>query len=487
MTIAPAGRRSLGRRAAWPLWLLALLALAAASLALAQMVVAGDGEEDDGLLDPGTAPLPAAFLLLSALLLARCPAAFGYSSALAAGVFAGLALATAALVDAALVPARPSGWVRGLAIGLAALAAVLFALKRWAWLTGLRRVAAIAEAGAGDSGASQPVRVLSWNVYLRSVAREEILDDDAKNLRAARLADPRLSPLRDADLVCMQEFVATANYRLHRLLDAAPAMGFRAAVTPSAPRLLSPAIADSGLVVLSKLPGPVAVRGRELRGAVGPDRLMAKAVDAITLGTGPGRPPLLLVHAHMQSGYTRIDDARVEAAKRTQLGQIARAWRGPGSAAKPAGMKGSELGEGATKGSPRLLCGDLNWDALEPGRHAELMATLQIPPEADLLLGRKALSARPATIRVTYDDRTGRELDVNYYDRRVPDGATRLPRSVDYILLDGGRAPRSAGSATAVQFPPPRGAPAEAVQFPPPRGAPAMSDHLAVRADVMLP
>jgi endonuclease/exonuclease/phosphatase family metal-dependent hydrolase len=339
------------------------------------------------------------------------------------------------------------------------------------------------------------------------VAREDVLDDDGKGPRARRLADPTLSPLRGADVVCMQEFVATANYRLHRLLDAAPAMGFRAAVTPAAPRLLSPAIADSGLVVLSTLP-VLGARGQELRGAVGPDRLMAKGVDVVRLAA-PGialrspssgnpadavalrarRPsshrPLHIIHTHLQSGYTRTDADEVLAAKRGQLAQVAGEWR-----------------RAARAGGPRLLCGDLNWDAREPGRHEELMAVLGEPPSADLLLAPGVRPAqRPTTIKVTYDDRTGRELDVNYYARPTPPGATRLPRSVDYVIAGGGagriaRARRAKGNCTAKGFgaaPPEQNScgarqpsqkllpAAAAIRYPAPRGAPAMSDHLAVR------
>jgi endonuclease/exonuclease/phosphatase family metal-dependent hydrolase len=454
------------------LWLLAALALAAAALALASRFLVEPQDREE--LPPLAALL--AVMAGAGLLLPRHPRAFAYSPLLSALTFVWLAGAAALGTDAALEAAAGAqladGW-RAAAAAAVALAAVVLVLKRWSSITGLRRAGELPAAqGASPEAATEPsshLRLLSWNVYLRSVASERVGDNDAKELRAARLADPARSPLRDYDAVCLQEMVGTANFRLHRLLDGARAMGFTHAITPAQPPLASLAVADSGLVVLAKRPLRL-LEGRTLRGAVGPDRFMAKGVDLAELGKLPGGPRL--VHTHLQSGYTQHDGPEVLRSKRRQIAQVARVWRRAGG------------GGGGGGGGPqsRILCGDLNWDAREPGMHAELLGALQAKAGSgsggggsgrqvrDLLLpdGRPP-QLRPATIRVTYDAR-GRELDVNFYSsgRRKPrPGTTTMLRSVDYVLADG---PLAAGSAAA------------AVRFSPPEGAPAMSDHLAVSA-----
>lgn len=409
-------------------------------------------------------PLLVGATILSSLVLARCPAAFRYSPLLAGLVIVSLAAGVVVSADALFFEALEEGW-RATALAASGLVAVILVLKLWAPLTGLPRMVAIAGAAArnGGEGTSDagPLRILSWNVYLRSVASERITENDRKEVRAERLADPDLSPLRDADVVCLQEMCATANYRVHRLLDAAGAMGYSHAVLPARPPLLSPALVDSGLVILSRRPMRD-LRSSVLRGGIGPDRFMAKRVDSVSLQGGVG-----LVHSHTQSGYTRVDLARFEEAKRRQLRQVAAAW-----------------GQSSRRDPCVVLCGDLNWDAREPGRHEELVGMLRkaghtrvVDPLLGGAPGPKAEGQaavppeeRPATVHVTYAA-NGQEAHVNFYpvlEASRRQGEVVVPRSIDYVLV-GGRFREATAERT----------------LPRERGQ-AMSDHHAIRAEVLL-
>jgi len=424
--------------------------------------------------DPGSRDdLPPVWILvlaalLASLFLARHPAAFGYSPVLSVIVFVSLSATAALAADAAFGEGMREGW-RATMLVVFVLVAIVLVLKRWSLLTGLPRMAVLSTGeGARDEDGRPPLRVLSWNVYLRSVASERITENDAKEARAKRLADPVVSPLLNQDIVCMQEFCATANYRVHRMMDAARAMGFTHAVCPAAPPLLSPAIVDSGLVILSRRPLSD-LRSDVLQRGTGPDRFMAKRVDSVRVGSPAGSGSSFgLVHTHTQSGYTLVEVPRVESVKRAQLRQVAGHWK-----------------RAARRDGRVVLCGDLNWDGREPGRHAELMGMLTekggTETVDDPLLGQTpspsqlAPERRPPTAYVTYAA-NGQEAHVNFYPvLEARAGEVILPRSIDYVLV--GRA-----AAKEAAEPPFVSARARRVMPSPPRGVHAMSDHHAIQA-----
>jgi endonuclease/exonuclease/phosphatase family metal-dependent hydrolase len=426
---------------ALPIALLFVLTICAGAVLVSQRVAA----EEPGLAVTAAA---LAVFVVGLIILPRNARVFSYSS-----LFAGLCLLGAGLLGAvgADLLLDAAGWAsstttdlgaiaRAVVVILGGAAVAVLGLKRWSLWTGLPRLVDLRD---GEEGASRLRSIMTWNVFLRAVASERIGDNDAKDVRARRLADPAKSPLKKHDVVCLQEFVASGNFRVHQLVDSARAMGFSHAVTPSSPPILSPALADSGLVVLSRVPIS-RLKHTRLRGAIGPDRFMAKGVDSLILDAKP--EPVGLVHAHLQSSYKLRDDPQTVRSRDRQVAQLAAEWK-------------------TLRASRRLLCGDLNIDGRDEHDHSALMSALGAPPDADLLLGDKEPRDRPATVAVTYD-RQGEEVAVNFYPRTplAAKGETHVDRSIDYAIAT------------------PRGHRAKAIRVPAPDGAPAMSDHRAVVA-----
>jgi endonuclease/exonuclease/phosphatase family metal-dependent hydrolase len=426
-----------------PIGLLAV----AATLALLAIAWWGAASEDAPACIALTAATAAA--LASFLVLPRCGRAMGYRLPFAALVVACCAASLATLGAIALSDATGAA-AAALAIALAILAVAILA-KLWVPLTGLRhRLAEERGPALARPGAPRRVRVASWNVFLRVLVADRLLENDAKEARVDGIG--RRAAETGADVVCLQECNATFNFRVHRLLEGLHRRGYPYAAVPRRPPLLSPcAWIDSGLVTASRLP-IARVHSTELPAGASVDRLMAKGAQCCDVRGGPG-----VVNVHLQADYALPENGAALPTSRARVRQL-RALRGF------VDRQRSQLGR------PVVVCGDMNGD-----RRPELR--LEATSTADLLGMRDPWAARPPTSFECFYDAEGREVQgpVRRLARsemaagrlgpshNAHGALTCIARSTDYILAD-----RSLGTRRARVLP-----------------GPPLSDHNLLAADAL--
>jgi len=129
-----------------------------------------------------------------------------------------------------------------------------------------------------------PITVLSWNVYLRSVAAEKLLQNDRKEQRVQEVA--RVASGAGADVICFQEACSTLNFRVHRLQSLLRKRGYAYSLLPRIGGAPS-RVVDDGLCIFSKLPMRELQHGR-FRSARGPDGFMAKGYRVAEIGNRQG-------------------------------------------------------------------------------------------------------------------------------------------------------------------------------------------------------
>lgn len=292
----------------------------------------------------------------------------------------------------------------------------ILVLKLWNPLTGLPP-AAVHRRGRPALSSPGSIKVLSWNVFLRSVASQRLGQNDYKEERVGHIADA----IRGCDVVCLQEACSTANFRVHRLLKLARANGFRYFVTPASPPIFSRSLIDSGLLLLSRI--PISTHGSAgLPVGIGDDAIMHKALQRATIGD------VDVYNTHVQSDYSVHND-RFERFKRDQYSFIGKRIRAREKAA------GAEA-------RATILCGDLNCNQLLGGDAcSDMIRTLGFDPGENT-------SQPAATMSAVYNKNSGEEVQTVFYKdegRRAkgfggPEGSQAsaalkvIPRSVDYIL-----------------------------------------------------
>jgi endonuclease/exonuclease/phosphatase family metal-dependent hydrolase len=389
-----------------------------------------------------------ASVLASFLLLPRCGRALGYR--LAAAVLV-IACCTASMVTLGMVilVEPESGIVTRVAVGAGlGILAVAILAKGWLPLTGLRAVcsstAGVPPAkGSTRSGAlpgAPSLRVASWNVFLRVVAADRLLENDAKEARVEQIA--RKVTSTGADVVCLQECNATFNFRVHRLLERLRETGgYAYCAVPQRPRLLSPfAWIDSGLVTASRLPIERTV-AKELPRGSSVDQLMAKGAQASVIAAGGEsvNAPWTVVNAHLQADYALPENGSVRRTTRYRVRQL-RALRTFVDRQRQRGAAPGRL----------VVCGDMNGDRrrglrLERGSTAERLGM------------HDPWQERPPTSFECWYDREGREVGGSLrslgarWATSPPPGIRCIARSTDYILVEP---PTKARAARVLDGPP---------------------------------
>ncbi len=323
-------------------------------------------------------------------------------------------LAVFGLIFAAFYPLLKSkSWGVWFSVGLVILVVgTVLTLKFWNRLTGLKTKALTVPPFPADAKAK--LKIMSWNVFLRTGVSQRLGDNDFKEERVEKIVDA----IRPYDVVCLQEACGTANFRIHRLIKMAKRHGFNYAVAPKDPPLFSRSMVDSGLLILSKVP-ITQTSSRALPIGLGDDAMMHKALQHARL-----EPGIDLYNTHVQSDYSIFNDA-FENCKQKQYTFIADA------------ISRGASGETGASGA-RILCGDLNCNAsLTPDRCQEMAKGLGFE-------GSGILHDQP-TCHVIYDE-SGKEVQTVFYKEDAakrkgstsPSGSTSPhPRMVDYILTRG--------------------------------------------------
>jgi endonuclease/exonuclease/phosphatase family metal-dependent hydrolase len=383
----------------------------------------------------------AAAVLASFVLLPRCGRALGYRLAAAALVVA-CCVASLVALGLPLMVAPERGVAVRVAVGAGlALLAVAVLAKGWLPLTGLR--AFTASAADRDEGpltvpprgrSPSGLRVASWNVFLRVLVADRLLENDAKEDRVEPIA--RRVAASGADVVCLQECNATFNFRVHRMLERLREGGFVSAAVPQRPRLLSPfAWIDSGLVTASRLPME-SVAAIELPRGASVDRLMAKGAQSSVLRAGGAT--WTVVNAHLQADYALPENGASHRTTRRRVRQL--------SALRHFIDTQRELG---AAGPGRLVvCGDMNGDR-RPGLRLERGGT------AERLGMRDPWRRRPPTSFECWYDDEGREVGGPLRNlatqRPLPPGVRCIARSTDYVMIEP---PATARSTRVLDGPP---------------------------------
>jgi endonuclease/exonuclease/phosphatase family metal-dependent hydrolase len=331
---------------------------------------------------------------------------------------------------------RHKSWMVWLQFSLViSVVGLLLLMKLWNRLTGLdhrlmsRSLPHRPEGPVDEEGRRPPVRVMSWNVFLRTTASQRFGDNDFKEERVLPIVS--FFSGADADVVCLQEASSTLNYRVHRLLKAARRKGYRYWVRPASPPFVCRKLVDSGLLILSKLPLAEA-RTTALPTGFGDDALMHKAVQEVVVD---GR--LRVLNTHVQSEYSLDSRDSYSKIKERQYRRIGEVVRGGSRRRGSVGMKNTT----AVAGMNTVLCGDLNCDAIgDETQCGRLLGSLDMDVDA-------APTPRVPTISIRYDKETGKEIQTEFYvaPRRGggkggggdDDTSVVVPRAMDYIMTRG--------------------------------------------------
>lgn len=100
-----------------------------------------------------------------------------------------------------------------------------------------------------NSGRDQPLRILTYNVYLRPYLIKTN-EDDYKQERL----DMMIHQFEEYDVVCLEECFDTFTHRQFDLISKLASKGFEYVATGDKVGLCEPKMIDGGLVVLSKFP-----------------------------------------------------------------------------------------------------------------------------------------------------------------------------------------------------------------------------------------
>lgn len=295
-----------------------------------------------------------------------------------------------------------SVWLSSAAIIL--VVGTILILKLWNPLTGLSGKSPLrSRHDSSLSPTTRPIKVLSWNVFLRSVVSQRLGDNDFKEQRVRPIVDA----FSDCDVVCLQEACSTANFRVHRLIKLARAKGFHYHVVPKSPPIFSRSLIDSGLLLLSKIP-ITAHDSVGLPVGIGDDAIMHKALQHAKVGG------IDVYNTHVQSDYSMHPSSRLdkyEVFKRNQY---------------------SFIGKQVAKSDPAILCGDLNCNQHSCGKMIEM-------------LGFEQGEAAGSTLKAVYSSDNGEEIQTVFYKKKrgTKGGKFKIvPRSVDFILQKGFHIPK---------------------------------------------
>lgn len=94
------------------------------------------------------------------------------------------------------------------------------------------------------------LKILSWNIFLRSYAFKNFYHNDFKNCRLQQI----INQVKNYHIIFLQEAFITANFRIHFLLDQLYSYGFKYWILPNNLPLFSFTFMDSGLMIISKIP-----------------------------------------------------------------------------------------------------------------------------------------------------------------------------------------------------------------------------------------
>jgi endonuclease/exonuclease/phosphatase family metal-dependent hydrolase len=330
---------------------------------------------------------------------------------------------------------KDRSWSVWLSVGaIIFILGTILTLKLWNPLTNLPSsttgtgTATTGTTATGTTSTENPanLKVISWNVFMRTFVSQRMGDNDFKEERVKLVMDA----ISDADVVCLQEACSTANFRVHRMLKLAARHGFKYFISPSRPPIFSRSMVDSGLLFLSKVP-IVAHDSQGLPTGIGDDAVMHKALQHARLRVGTR--DIDVYNTHVQSDYSMHSTA-YERFKRDQYKFIGSRIR---SRNKKAGV---------------ILCGDLNCNRmLEPDSCERMVKVLGFDPKDNPSTNRTM-----PTNEALYSTETGAEIQTVFYkEQKGQKGQhaklSKVPRSVDYILQRGLKVDRS--SAFTVKAP----------------------------------
>lgn len=258
------------------------------------------------------------------------------------------------------------------------------------------------------------VSVVSWNVFLLSVACHDYTSRDCKNQRAQHV----VSSVKTYDVVCLQEAFSTLNRRVHCIVKQAERLGYKYHVGTKSPGLLSMALLDDGLLTLSKHPIVTADTLTFSRSRF-PDRWASKGAHYARIRLP--HKDMHVFNCHLQSDCgTRPDDTScTRTIREAQINQLRCFIR-----KHTAGASAQDL---------VVVCGDFNVDR---GERCEAFSQMR----SELALRDALETFEPAsrtTCRTYVDTRSNRFLDVGVrkLTQAVHQQIHAIPRSYDYVLL----------------------------------------------------
>eukprot|EP00929_Paragymnodinium_shiwhaense_P101047 TRINITY_DN63806_c0_g1_i1.p1 TRINITY_DN63806_c0_g1~~TRINITY_DN63806_c0_g1_i1.p1 ORF type:complete len:959 (-),score=267.76 TRINITY_DN63806_c0_g1_i1:206-3022(-) len=232
------------------------------------------------------------------------------------------------------------------------------------------RKAAVTEEGSATSAYPPLIRLLTYNIFMRSPAPgfTHNTGDDKKDERLSRFAQH----LNCYDVVCLQEAYGSFTQRRDWLVEVGRRLGFahdHRSPTSVRPRFLI----DGGLLILSRL--PMLQRATlTYEPGVHMDRLSAKGALYARLQCGRHGPYLHVCTTHMQSTYSEDSLVGSQSVRKSQVEQLVDFLRKETNDAPE--------GDEPRRHWPLLLCGTFNTNgrrsAMDGSHSKEYLALVQM-------------------------------------------------------------------------------------------------------------
>ena len=159
------------------------------------------------------------------------------------------------------------------------------------------------------------LKILSWNIFLRSYGFISFYHNDFKNCRLKQI----INYLKNYHIVFLQEAFITANFRIHYLLDQLYQYGFKYWVIPNNSSLFSLKFMDSGLIIISKIP---LSNANEIIFNNGNNIDYYASKSFQTCDILINNKKIKLINTHCNANYQLFDDKYTWDIKKTQYKQI---------------------------------------------------------------------------------------------------------------------------------------------------------------------
>lgn len=303
-----------------------------------------------------------------------------------------------------------------LSVVLVAFVVAIFVAKRWNFWSAAPRsqIKRFLSDVVQTARAPSKVSVVSWNVFLLSVACHDFTSRDFKNQRAQHV----VGSVKAYDVVCLQEAFSTLNHRVHGIVKQAERFGYKYYVGTRSPGVFSMALVDDGLLTFSKYP-IVTTEALTFSRSLFPDRWASKGAHYARIRLPHKDMHVFNCHLQSDCGTRPHDTSCTQMIRDAQIKQLRCFVR-----KHTAGASAQDL---------VVVCGDFNVDR---GEHCE--AFRQMRSELALHDALETFKAASRTTCHTYvDTRNNRFLDFGIREPRaaVQHQIRTIPRSYDYVLL----------------------------------------------------